>query len=144
MTEQALPCIVCGKPLQNTFIEMTNQPSEGTAFESHGHYGSTAWDPMDGQYIEVNICDPCLVGAAKQGKVLQGRETKPVIVEMKVGEAYMPTVAGSTKTKRELVPWDGIRGTDEKDVLHMQEEDIGSDLYPEIDWNPALLEDDNG
>ena len=67
-------CIVCDKPLRNAAPEeiSQNQPSGGTAFQSRGHYGSTVFDPMDGTYLEVNICDPCLTKAGAEGKVLIG------------------------------------------------------------------------
>lgn len=64
-------CIVCDKPLKNFGYE-DNQPDGGTAFQSHGHYGSTAFDPMDGTYLEINICDPCLTAAGAKGQVLVG------------------------------------------------------------------------
>lgn len=67
-------CIVCKKPLVNTGPSPCedNQPSGGTAFHSSGHYGSTAFDPMDGTYLEINICDPCLIQAGSEGSVLIG------------------------------------------------------------------------
>lgn len=67
-----LNCIVCNKELEPAFpppIEH-NQPYGGTSFTSRGHYGSTVWDPMDGTYLEINICDECLVKAGDEGKVL--------------------------------------------------------------------------
>lgn len=56
----ALPCIACGKRLENALFDVDNQPYGGTAFVSFGHYGSTFFDPMDGQNIEINVCDLCL------------------------------------------------------------------------------------
>lgn len=70
-----LRCIVCGEqPEDSGLQEGINQPHAATAFTSHGHYGSTAFDPMDGSFIEVNVCDPCLVAAAADGKVAEGRD----------------------------------------------------------------------
>lgn len=60
MSEKALPCIVCGVELDNVTADSDNQPSDGTAFWTSGHYGSTFFDPMDGQRIEITICDACL------------------------------------------------------------------------------------
>lgn len=72
MTAKALPCIVCGKYLEHVFPDISvvegNQPNDGTAFYSKGHYYSTFWDPMDGTYIEINICDECLTD--KKDKIL--------------------------------------------------------------------------
>ena len=74
-----LPCIACGAELESAWPhgvekgENVNQPYAGTAFTSHGHYGSTVWDPMDDRFLELNVCDPCLAAAGKEGKVLLGR-----------------------------------------------------------------------
>ena len=73
-----LPCIVCGKELEHVFKtkrhqSSPNQPSGGTTFSSHGHYGSTVWDPMsmDGlETLEINICDECLLAAGRAQRVL--------------------------------------------------------------------------
>lgn len=76
-----LPCVVCGKQLESVGgsgnPEVPNHPYAGTIFYSHGHYGSTVWDPMSGgageQFLELNLCDDCLTKAAKQGTVLLGK-----------------------------------------------------------------------
>ena len=74
----SLPCIACGRELKQVFDEAaTNQPYAGTAFRTHGHYGSTAYDPMDGHYLEINICDLCLV--THRDRVVEGRDRKPVM-----------------------------------------------------------------
>jgi hypothetical protein len=66
-------CIVCKKSLEDILArEGENQPNDGLAFHSYGHYGTTAFDPMDGTYLEVNICDSCIVQAGKDGAVLMG------------------------------------------------------------------------
>lgn len=55
MAKIALSCIACGRELRNVDDMVTeNQPYNGTAFQSHGHYG-------DGHYLEINVCDSCLV-----------------------------------------------------------------------------------
>ncbi len=61
-----LQCIVCNKALKEALTGRVDQPSGGLAFQSHGHYGSTAFDPMDGHYLELNICDDCLRRLSKQ------------------------------------------------------------------------------
>jgi hypothetical protein len=66
-----LPCIVCGKELEPSDAEGDNQPHGGTVFETHGHYGSTVFDPMwTPKYLEVTFCDECLVERGGQGRVL--------------------------------------------------------------------------
>ena len=75
MTELALPCIVCDKPLKNVFgfkSTQSNQPYGGTSFHTSGHYGSTIYDEMgSGKHIEINVCDTCLLRAADAQKVLE-------------------------------------------------------------------------
>lgn len=72
-------CIVCKKPLENIdpFENGENQPSGGTAFQTHGHYGSTVFDPMDGTYLEINVCDACLTQAGTDGNILMGFPAAP-------------------------------------------------------------------
>lgn len=80
----AKPCIVCGRKLENALDlpKENNQPNGGLAFTTHGHYGSTSFDPMDGTWLEINICDPCIVAAQQAGKVLLGeRETDEQITD---------------------------------------------------------------
>ena len=33
----------------------------GVSFHTHGNYGSTVFDPMNGTYLEIYICDDCLL-----------------------------------------------------------------------------------
>lgn len=65
-------CIICKAALRNLEAPDGNRPNGGTAFQSRGHYGSSAFDPMDGTYLEINICDPCLKAAGDDGMVLIG------------------------------------------------------------------------
>jgi hypothetical protein len=69
-----MKCIVCRKDLANVPGE-ENQPAGGVEFTSRGHYGSTAFDPMDGTFLAVNICDDCLTKAAAEKVVLHGKLT---------------------------------------------------------------------
>lgn len=133
MSEDALRCIVCGSRLRNVFDDAENQPSSGTAFESEGHYGSTQFDPMDGSYIEINVCDVCLVQARKDGRVLWGRKRKMVVCE--------GTVVGWTRAPRPLMPWTGDElpahadPRPAEDVLYVEREDLcNHELFPEIVW----------
>lgn len=82
----SLPCIVCLKPLEDALYEPStgNQPHAGTAFVTTGHYGSTIYDPMDGSWLEVNICDPCIRLRSKDGFILRyppegSRRAKPKV-----------------------------------------------------------------
>ena len=65
-----VPCIVCDRVLEEAMSDSFNQPYKATAFLSHGHYGSTFFDPMDGRYIEINVCDVCLERAKSDKKIV--------------------------------------------------------------------------
>lgn len=69
-------CIVCRRALEPECSMpdvLGNQPHAATCFQGYGQYGSGAFDPMDGHYLEINVCDECLVAAASEGRVLLGR-----------------------------------------------------------------------
>jgi hypothetical protein len=56
---EKLHCICCGSDMKNIDKD-GHQPSGGLSFISHGHYGSSYFDPMDGSYIQIAVCDVCL------------------------------------------------------------------------------------
>ena len=66
-TENKIHCLSCGKELDNLDYEMRDgkrvevHPMNGLHFRTYGHYGSTAFDPMNGTYLDVAICDQCIV-----------------------------------------------------------------------------------
>lgn len=67
-------CIRCDRVLRNFMAANKGmQPSNGLAFLSYGHYGSTYFDPMDRTYIEISVCDQCLEDADRRGLVFHGR-----------------------------------------------------------------------
>jgi hypothetical protein len=134
MTE-AKPCIVCGEQLYNVVDEVTNQPYEGTAFTTGGHYGSTVFDPMDGTYLELNICDECLVKARDKCQVLIGRQSKLV--------RFDGSIVGWTPTpNRPLLDWTGneVPAYEDElpgdDILDVDVDDLEHpERVPEIHWN---------
>ena len=77
-----LPCIRCGKGLEPAFRRRyepedatppVNQPAGGTMFVSYGQYGSTVFDPegrSGREFLEINVCDECMLLAASQGCIL--------------------------------------------------------------------------
>jgi len=78
VAKRTLPCIACGRELKQVVDDASeNQPYLATEFKASGHYGSTAYDPMDGHYIVVNICDICL--STHPERVLEGRDRRPVL-----------------------------------------------------------------
>ena len=97
MTAIALPCIVCGKELKNISDDVDNQPEDGLAITTLGTYGSTVFDPMDGNFLEFNICDQCIVNAGEQGRVYTARTSRPVVLE--------GLVVGAEDTPYRPVPW---------------------------------------
>ena len=75
--DPTLPCIVCMEPLKNIFPakspatgedwDQINQPDSGITFATYGQYGTTVFDPMDGSFLEINICDDCVKEREAQG-----------------------------------------------------------------------------
>lgn len=108
MPREAKPCIICGKELENVDVASTNQPSEGLNFYSHGQYGTTVFDPMNGEYLEINICDTCIVEKAKQGLVLHGRDRVPVTIG--------GSVIGFARRTWLTVEWNPEMESDEEDI----------------------------
>jgi hypothetical protein len=76
-----LPCIACGKALEPVGSGSPNHADDANEFSTHGQYGSTKFDPMDGSLLVVNICDECIVSASFKGRVYSvmagSREFKP-------------------------------------------------------------------
>ncbi len=67
-------CFKCGAKMDNSIAERGFQPMGGTAFSTHGHYGSTVFDPMDGTALEIVICDKCLGDALKTPRVFHWKQ----------------------------------------------------------------------
>lgn len=69
---EQLTCIVCGYQPEYVFPDDadTNQPYKATAFMTHGHYGSTFFDALDGTHLEINVCDECLNKAIDKKQIL--------------------------------------------------------------------------
>lgn len=66
-----LSCIVCDSELSESFQGTEeNQPHKATCFMTQGHYGSTFFDPMDGTWLEINVCDDCLKKAQEKKQIL--------------------------------------------------------------------------
>lgn len=73
-----LACIVCRGELENLMEGAGGiQPMHGLEFVSHGHYGSTVFDPMDGTSLRVCICDECLEKAGADGIVFAAGHAEP-------------------------------------------------------------------
>jgi hypothetical protein len=44
------------------------QPNDANTLSSIGTYGSRVFDPLDGSYVIVNVCDDCLEAALADGR----------------------------------------------------------------------------
>lgn len=68
-----MKCIRCDKSLEQWAGEKrVAHPLDGLAFQTCGHYGSGAFDPMNGSIIEVVLCDHCLRRAVADGGFVFG------------------------------------------------------------------------
>ncbi|MGN6775977.1 hypothetical protein [Rhizobium sp.] len=66
-----LKCIKCERGMEN-ISSGCHQPNEGLGFHTRGHYGSAYFDPMDGSYLEISVCDECVKAADEKGLVGHG------------------------------------------------------------------------
>ena len=57
-----MKCISCNVDVENLDYpgQETVHPMDALLFTTRGHYGTTFFDPMDGSYIAVVVCDECL------------------------------------------------------------------------------------
>jgi hypothetical protein len=127
---EALPCIACGASLKNVWSDSDNQPSEGTAFRTHGHYGSTFFDSFDGQQIEINVCDECL--QQNRDKIAWRRAKRGIECE--------DVFVGYESLDRPLVPYTG-QDEDEQDPISVDVEDLLKPLNRNVWWNAAACEE---
>lgn len=79
----SLNCIVCDCELEDAGKNLDNQPYKGTTFTSHGQYGSTVFDNMNGNgFLEINVCDECLRKKARTHVLLGRPEVKRTVKYM--------------------------------------------------------------
>lgn len=86
-----LRCICCKKKLDTAIpkeVQDGNTPYGATIFAARGNYGSTVFDPFDGnEFLVVNICDECLKEANKEEDlILLGETSREVKTEYKKWE----------------------------------------------------------
>ena len=89
-------CFKCEKELQSLD---TYQPDRAVTFAAEGQYGSTVFDPMDGSFLEIHICDDCLVLAGDSGfvRIVQTNENLFVPIKTDSGNV-IEAVVGSIRT----------------------------------------------
>lgn len=103
--EYALDCIVCDKALRNDGGHATNQPAYGLAWTTHGHWPSSLFDSMGRGFLEISICDDCMIAkASKQIAFVPPTERDVVNELMTVGtvRSYLSEHADDV-TFKELV-----------------------------------------
>lgn len=76
MAPNRLICVCCACGMENIMSGRGHQPSGGMSFHSYGHYGTSFFDPMDGSYVQVAICDECLVSADSRGAITRRPPSK--------------------------------------------------------------------
>ena len=78
-----MQCIVCKTPCDILHAEHSLHPNiAGTMFEATGNYGSTVWDPLDpGRFLQIVICDECLLERKDQVDVVQWRECRRELIK---------------------------------------------------------------
>lgn len=59
-------CIKCGKTSRNFSEDGIHPIDSALVFRSYGNFGSTVFDPLDGSYIDIVVCDTCMVEYAKK------------------------------------------------------------------------------
>lgn len=126
-----LPCLVCGKVLQNWMPECTNQPYDGTEFRTYGHYGSSFWDSLNGEELVLTICDDCL--RERKERLGRHQRARQVLCEgVWVGREWLD---------REMVPYfDGPE--DDESSITVEIEEMGTKMG-RIEWVghwPAIRE----
>lgn len=62
-------CFVCDKELDNMeYDNVEIHPMDGLHFRTYGHYGSAIFDPMNGSYLDIAICDKCVAERSEKVK----------------------------------------------------------------------------
>ena len=64
-------CLLCEKELEyeiwdGSDPETINPLYGGVWFRGYGQYGSTVYDPMNHEWLQIAICDACLLKRAKE------------------------------------------------------------------------------
>ena len=96
-------CFKCEEELP-TFMD--NHPGDAITFTSYGQYGSTVFDPMDHSFLEVHICDKCLVSGGDAGLISIAQTMENLYVPVKYEHCVTDTLVGSIVTRHYIpIPW---------------------------------------
>jgi hypothetical protein len=134
MSIAALPCIICYTPLTNVWQDAENQPNDAVACTTPGNYGSTAYDPvLTAEFLEFNICDPCLIKAGEQNLIYTARTRQPV-------HLHGIGLIGTVRAPYTPVYWKyGMPGYEDTIVVDSYQEFIELGHDPQL--APGLTED---
>ena len=114
-------CFVCGKKLKEERAKrgegLTWEPlSDGLWFRSAGNYGSTIFDPMmpnDHDWLEIAICDECVLAKQKEITVIMPKRTVTPC-EFKSFEQYRKDEAKEAAKLAKALEKDRIKREEEK------------------------------
>lgn len=139
MTSESFPCIICGIKLYRENEDYIAQPRNGVVCSTHGNYGSTAYDPLDGTSLVFNICDPCLRMTRDNKMLFERRHALPVKVQDR--SEYRASIWGWKKFDGDFVLW--TNEYDETDppfetLTLAQVREVASD--PNYTWNAGSTE----
>lgn len=127
-------CIRCDKEMTNISKDEF-QPSEGLAFSTPGHYGSTFFDPCDGTRLEIAVCDDCIKSLAKKEDYvcrLNPSRTRPTAgVEDEIDDMIETWHDSSTQTRKNLAEFLGM--TAEEYSTFVQTNEIPKRIVDEME-----------
>ena len=64
-------CVICDKKLDNIDDRDDQvQPNNGLAFITYGHRGTNFFDPCNGDYLQIVVCDECLKALDSEEKLV--------------------------------------------------------------------------
>ena len=124
-------CLACGCEMGAVSPISDIQPDGGVLCSTRGNYGSAAFDRGEhGERLLFTVCDPCLVKAGHEGRVLVTRDFRVLLAP--VGPKGLPLVVGRENLRDEpLRTWKPGEasevGTPESRLLRMEELDTVSE-----------------
>lgn len=121
--QEDFPCLICGTTLYRVFYD-EGQPNDGINITTHGNYGSTVWDDMEGQFLIFNICDECIKEGSEQGRIFVGRSYVNVMVDTAFGpNTTIYSVVGSIRADRPYVPFNRKTYHDGMEPIKMEHDE---------------------
>lgn len=123
--KESMPCIICGRRLMRVSDEYEAQADDAVMCSTSGNYGSTVYDPMNGEVLLFNICDKCLVAAGnhKNARIVTHRRSIPVTTDVPIsdGRWVVSGVGSRVIADDPLVPWnETLERRDETEYLPVE------------------------